>query len=362
MKYFRFAPTIAALAVACSIPIASSAQDGKHPADTGKASGDYPSVEALNEHYRELGVVERRHQIEDLAALATKSKGDVSDSAYRQAFDMAIFHDEFAAAEKAAKAYLATNKPPSRTRAMATLVNLMAKAGRGEHEDLVGQFQALLKAPDAERFEPGLFVAMGEPIFEALIRDGQFDQARKLCKSLADEADSRAVREHFSSRLERLQMLGKPAPPISGTGPDGEAIHLADFKGKYVLVDFWATWCPPCVAEAPALKDLRSRYKERGFEILGVNVDAAREGQDDSEGVQSTVRRFLVKYGADWPNIMEKSGGDAIKAYGVKEIPATFLVDREGKIIQVERTGEDLERVVSDFFEKADTTKKAAKD
>ena len=141
-----------------------------------------------------------------------------------------------------------------------------------------------------------------------------------------DESGSRLVSDHFASRLERIEMLGKPAPAISGAGVDGEKIRLEDMKGKVVLVNFWATWCPPCVAETPTLRDLQSRYKDKGFRILGVNLDGAREG-GDAQQAKATVKRFLIRHGIDWPNVLESTAkGEVSRSYGVTEIPALFLV------------------------------------
>ena len=77
------------------------------------------------------------------------------------------------------------------------------------------------------------------------------------------------VKSHFGARMARLNLVGKLAPPIAGPDVDGRPVSLADYKGKVVLVDFWATWCPPCVASIPALNTLAQKYHDQGFVIVG---------------------------------------------------------------------------------------------
>ena len=93
-------------------------------------------------------------------------------------------------------------------------------------------------------------------------------------------------------------MIGKPAPEIEGKDVDGKPIRLADLKGKVVLVEFWATWCPPCVASFPTLRHLTRDYKDRGFAILGVNLDDLARSESGQPGAgavfRSYIRSFLV--------------------------------------------------------------------
>ena len=96
-------------------------------------------------------------------------------------------------------------------------------------------------------------------------------------------------------------MIGKPAPEIEGKDIDGKAVRLADLKGKVVLVDFWATWCPPCVASFPTFRQLSREYKDRGFVILGVNLDDLAQPESGQPGARP-VRQRLISGGSWWPN------------------------------------------------------------
>ena len=98
---------------------------------------------------------------------------------------------------------------------------------------------------------------------------------------------------------------------------------LADLTGKVVLVDFWATWCPPCVASIPALSALEQKCRDRGFVVLGVNVDALHEDVKESKNALAVVRRFMVQHRVTWTNVLNGSGtADFATAYGVEQIPA----------------------------------------
>ncbi len=113
-----------------------------------------------------------------------------------------------------------------------------------------------------------------------------------------------------------------PAPDFRVTGLDGKPIQLSALKGKVVLLDFWATWCPPCKAEIPHFKALKSAYGPKGVEIIGLSVDQEGEG---------VVRSFAQAEGMNYP--IAVVGQDLTQKYGgIRGIPTTFLIDKEGRI------------------------------
>ena len=105
------------------------------------------------------------------------------------------------------------------------------------------------RRPDAD-----LTLAVGEALLQRLIREGRYDVACKLCGLACEEAAPASIRDHFEDRSARLARLGKPAPAIVARDVDGKPVSLAELKGRVVLVEFWATWCPPCVEAIPALQ------------------------------------------------------------------------------------------------------------
>ena len=188
-------------------------------------------------------------------------------------------------------------------------------------------------------------IAIGEAYLQRLIRGGQYDIAGR----------SASLRSH-AAPIPRCTRISRPASPgsrcrqppaIVGRDVDGKTIRLEDLKGKVVLVDFWATWCPPCVAMFPELQTLQASTGKDGFVILGVNLDARREDVGDVAKASPVVRQFLLNTHS-WPNILvgTAAAGDPASAFGVEEIPANFLIDRAGKIIHLELTGPELEKAI----------------
>ncbi len=117
---------------------------------------------------------------------------------------------------------------------------------------------------------------------------------------------------------------GKPAPSFTLQDLNGKTVSLSDFKGKVVVLDFWATWCPPCVKEIPHFIALYEQYKDQGFAMVGISVD--------SEGI-SVVKSFARKYQVNYPILM--TDGQVDKVYGgIPSIPTTFVIDSAGNIRQ----------------------------
>ncbi len=129
-------------------------------------------------------------------------------------------------------------------------------------------------------------------------------------------------------------MPGSVAPDFAMAQPDGQPLKLSQLRGKYLLIDFWASWCGPCRVENPNVVKAYSQYAPKGFEILGVSLDQNRERWLDA----------ITKDGLTWPQVSDLKGwqNEAAQLYGVSSIPHTFLLDKEGKIIARNLRGEAL--------------------
>ena len=117
--------------------------------------------------------------------------------------------------------------------------------------------------------------------------------------------------------------LPRAAPAFSVTDLAGKPIANRDLAGKVVLLDFWATWCAPCRKSMPELQALHEKYAGRGFSVLGISID---------EGGPAKVRKFVQSKRFTYPIAMDSAKSPAWEAFGVKAVPAAFLLDREGRI------------------------------
>ncbi len=143
-----------------------------------------------------------------------------------------------------------------------------------------------------------------------------------------------------------VEVEAAPAPPLSLRLLTGEALTLADLEGKVVMVDFWSSWCPPCIEEAPALAATYPLYENRGVEFVGVAI-----WDDDSE-----VNKYIARFGVTYPNGMDAQGKVAIN-YGVRGVPEKYFIDRNGLLVKKfvgPVTAEQLRAIIDEMLSQGD--------
>ncbi len=175
---------------------------------------------------------------------------------------------------------------------------------------------------------------------------GAVDAAKLIYNAMKKSADSAqppqlvmVAKETASAGLKRVGLMGS-SPKIQGTVFGGGKFDWARYKGKVVLIDFWATWCGPCMRELPNVKKAYEKYHDKGFDVVGISLDEDKDA----------LTQFLDKEKLPWDTLYDddpgRHGFEGVKLaqeFGIDAIPATFLVDQKGKIVSIAARGEQLQ-------------------
>jgi len=166
-------------------------------------------------------------------------------------------------------------------------------------------------------------------------------EIEKLLQMLSPSMNNKFI-TLTKNHLEKLKQLerGKVFPTIELPNAEGKLISLESFRGKYVLVDFWATWCAPCLATIPNLKNIYQQYHHKGFEIYGISLDQSREAWING----------ITKYEISWVNVSDllTFASPVVKQIVVTYIPHTFLLDPNGVILAVDINDDELEKILAE--------------
>lgn len=155
-------------------------------------------------------------------------------------------------------------------------------------------------------------------------------------RALANTAKGELVPDPAGGMPQYLSpFLGKPAPAFTLESVNGQKVSLASYKGKALLINFWATWCGPCKIETPWLVDLRNKYAAQGFEVIGISTEGEDLKSDDKAGFarqRAVIEKFIAQEHIPYPMLIN---GDSLSdAYGgLDAMPTSFFVDRKGNVV-----------------------------
>lgn len=174
----------------------------------------------------------------------------------------------------------------------------------------------------------------------------QYEIVQPLFEGLSKEIKTSVPGRKYSQYLVKISRtaIGKMAPEIALPDTAGNVIKLSSLKGKYVLIDFWASWCGPCRAENPAVVEAYNKYKSRGFEVLGVSLD---KGPSKSAWIKA-----IKDDGLTWLQVSDLQywKSPTAEEYGIRAIPQNFLLDPAGKIIAKNLRGGELDKKLKETF------------
>jgi peroxiredoxin len=175
----------------------------------------------------------------------------------------------------------------------------------------------------------------------AMIRQIKKDYPNTAVGRDADRIIDSIQQNEEGRKIRRTLTNGAQFPDFSGKDLLGNPLSVTQYKGKLVLVEFWATWCAPCVAELPNIIKAYNKHHAEGFEVIGVSFDFAQDEQK--------LKSFLKTKDFPWAQYFEGKGfqNKLAAKYGIDSIPATFLLDRQGRIIAQDLHGEALEEALT---------------
>jgi thiol-disulfide isomerase/thioredoxin len=232
-------------------------------------------------------------------------------------------------------------------------VKSQLKAGKKSEADFapeLKEFDALIAEHKTEKTDDVAQISVIKAMFygeylhdarkgiELLHQVKQDYPGTKTAESVDEMIESLKSQEE-AEKIQKTLVERSKFPDFDVKDLAGEPLSIARYKGKILLLDFWATWCPPCVHEVPNVVETYKKYHGKGFDVIGISLDQEK----------SKLTSFIGDNGMAWPQYFHGQGWQdpLVKKYGIRSIPATFLLDGEGRLIAKDLRGEELMAAVA---------------
>jgi thiol-disulfide isomerase/thioredoxin len=218
----------------------------------------------------------------------------------------------------------------------------MPRFGAGTTEDRLAAARAFHKAaPEDERF-----VRVMAPLAEdkSLSQEARIGLYREMIEAFPESRST----AYYGGKIRQIEGIGKPFELAFTDANTGESVSMDALRGKVVVIDFWATWCGPCVAEIPNVKKLYEEYHDKGLEIIGVSLD-----QPEDKGGLEALKKFCETNELTWHQYYQGNfwQSDFSTSWGINSIPCVFIVDKQGNLVSTDARGK-LETMVPELLAK----------